>query len=155
MRATRPRPLDPRTGDSLTGVACPARVGTAATECALILPLLLLIVAACVDLGQATRLCVLLSNAARTAAESGATRRFTVDTRTGWEAIVRDAVERDLAEAASRATDLDVEIETTGQPYEGLTVAVTVSCLYEPIIDWPGTGDGVRLERRAMMFEFR
>jgi hypothetical protein len=30
-----------------------------------------------------------------------------------------------------------------------------VSCDYDPLILWPGTGNGIRLERRATMFEFR
>jgi Flp pilus assembly protein TadG len=131
------------------------RAGTAATECALVLPLLLLIAGACIDLGRATRVAVVLSNAARCAAEAGALRRFTVDTRAAWETVVRDAADRELAELGADAATKQITITSVGDSYAGVTVTVVVSCDYDPLILWPGTGNGIRLERRATMFEFR
>ena len=60
--------------------------GVAATEFAIVCPLLLLLALACSDFGRIAHYHEVVANAARTGAETGATRQFTDFTRPFWEA---------------------------------------------------------------------
>ena len=58
--------------------------GAAAIEFAIVCPLMVLMALACADFGRVAHHFQVLTNAARTAAETGATQQFTDFTRADW-----------------------------------------------------------------------
>src|ERR1700742_126700 len=68
------------------------RAGTAATEFAIVLPMLMLFALGGADFGRIAFYSETVSNAARAGAEVGGTRRFTAETRAAWESKVQQAV---------------------------------------------------------------
>src|SRR3954467_10046743 len=101
----------------LLGARLPARQyrrGVAATELALTLPIVLLFAFAGADFGRIAHFDQVVSNAARTGAESGATHKFTSFTRPDWEADVRQAVVDEMSNIPSyNASKLTYQLSTT------------------------------------------
>lgn len=79
--------------------SCPRR-GTAATELALVLPLILLLIGGTLDLGRAVHVQIVLSNSVRVGAEYGATHRASTRTLAAWRA-------RMTSEVTSAATGIN------------------------------------------------
>lgn len=132
------------------------RRGTAATEFALVIPILLLLAFACADFGRIATYSEILSNAARSGAEVGGTRRFTADTEPMWRANVRDAVIEEMRNIADfDESDFDVDISTLLDS-QGITrVIVEATYRFRTKVSWPGLPSEVPLRERVQYRQFR
>jgi Flp pilus assembly protein TadG len=134
----------------------PPRVGTSAIELVCVLPLLVLMAFAAIDLGRAVHDYAALSSAVRAGAERGATRKFTEFTRAAWEAEVRAAVREELEGALGPAAT-NAQISVVTDLGAGVLPWITVkgSYAFEPCVTWPGIGTALKLERQITIREFR
>jgi len=132
------------------------RRGTAATEFAILLPMLLLLTLGGADFGRIAFYSDVVSNAARVGAEVGGTRRFTVDTRAAWEANIQQAVMEEMQHLprfdASRLTS----IVSTKTDSDGIVrVIVDVSYPFTTTVKWPVLPHEVTLHEHVHYRQFR
>lgn len=133
-----------------------SRRGVAATEFALVLPLLLLFAYASVDLSRFAYVYIALSNAARVGAEYGATHQFTSYTRPSWENQVLDAVKAEMSEVPHFDSDqLDIALTTTQGRAGSTEVRVEARYPFETVITWPGVPQIMDLRRQITMPQVR
>jgi Flp pilus assembly protein TadG len=130
--------------------------GVAATELALTLPIVLLFAFAGADFGRIALFDQVVSNAARTGAESGAIHKFTAFTRPDWEADVQQAVMDEISNIPNfDASKLAYKLSTTTDA-DGLErIVVDVSYPFRTIVAWPGLSTEVTLHQRFEIREFR
>ena len=141
---------------SLPSAICIRRAGAAATELAISMPLLLLVGLAAADFGRIAHFAQIVSNAARTAAETGATHGFTEHTRTSWEAGVRQAAIDELRSIPSFNDALATYASSAIVDGNGLAhIEVTVSYPFRTTVSWPLLPSEVRLQRRFEIRQFR
>lgn len=132
------------------------RRGVAATELALTLPLLLLIVFGCVDFGRSIGTYVALSNAARTGAEYGATHRFTPHTYDSWESQVQLAVQDEMASISGfQQADLSISVVASTDSTGGACVTVSANYPFSSITNWAGLTGEMLLNHQVCMRQFR
>jgi Flp pilus assembly protein TadG len=136
--------------------ASEGRSGVVAAEVAIVVPVLLLFALAAADFGRISQSQQIVSNAARTAAEFGATRQFSSHNRDAWEADVRRAAMNEL-ESISEFVEADVEYElSTSTDSDGIVrLAVTVAYPFRTVISWPGMPTAVTLRQRIEFRQFR
>lgn len=132
------------------------RSGVVATEFALICPLVVLFAAACADFGRVSHYYEVVANAARTAAETGATQQFTSFTRSAWEDRIREAAVSEMQslhdfDAGEMGYDLSVT-ETSGGYHQ---ITVEVSYAFHTAVAWPGLPSEVPLSKRVTYRQFR
>lgn len=133
-----------------------ARTGVAATELAVILPLLLLLVLAATDFGRIVHAYVVVSHGARAGAGYGSTHRFSAINRTSWETQIRQAVHRELAGLPEfNAANLQITIETTAESTDQVRVAVSVTYPFKTAVSWIGIPDEVQLAHRVEFRQYR
>jgi Flp pilus assembly protein TadG len=132
------------------------RDGVVATELALVVPLLLLLGIASADFGRMPHFQQIISNAARTAADTGATRQFTNFTRAAWEADIRRAAVEELANMPGfDESKLEYSLSTTTDG-DGVTLlTVTVAIPFRTVCQWPGLPSNVMLHARVEARQFR
>ncbi len=143
------------------------RQGTAATEFALVLPLLVLIGVGCLDVGHALQYYSVMSSAANAAAQRGATQRYyEPHTRIAWESHVREAATDELASlvrGGAAADAFDIRIETDEPPptrdQDGLpglpTIAVSIDYDYPTLFHWPGFPRRIPLHCESVIRQYR
>jgi Flp pilus assembly protein TadG len=130
--------------------------GVAATELALCLPVLLLFAFASADFGRVARYAEIVSNAARSGAESGAIHKFTDFTRPDWEADVKQAVVDEMSNIPNYDESKLVYQLATTTDADGLArIAVDVTYPFRTVVSWPGLPTNVDLHRHFEMREFR
>ncbi len=129
------------------------RRGTAAIEFALILPLLITIVLACVDYGRFSHAYIAVTNGAREGAGFGSTHPVTSITRPLWEARIRAAVEDEMKTAvgAENLSDITVISDVMPDGPGRRRVQVQVGYIFETLVDWPFTPDSITLNRTVEM----
>lgn len=131
------------------------RRGAAATEFALTLPLILLLVFGCVDFGRGIGIYIVTGNAARVGAEYGATHQFTDYTKASWETQLRAAVQEEMAHVVDfNLSDMDVDIETFGTD-DDVRIVVSVDYPFRPVTTWPTVAQELHLRRTVSMRQFR
>src|SRR5438105_12002659 len=117
------------------------RGAAAATELALVLPLLILLAVACVDFGRYAYYSIAVQNAARTAAEYAIMNPYPTDAPAPWTSAVNQAAVDEMANqtgynpgtlSVSSSVTFD---KTSGLPY--ITVTTTYTG-FSTVIDWPG-----------------
>jgi Flp pilus assembly protein TadG len=127
------------------------RPATATVELVFVLPLLVLLVLGCVDLGRFSHVNITVTNAARTGAEFGSMHPSTPATLDLWEQLIRKAVVDEMAKLDQfDSTRLTVVI-TTQTDGDTTRVAVEVSYPFETIMDWPGLPARLTLRRVVTM----
>ena len=132
------------------------RRGTAATELALALPLLMLLILAASDFGRVFHAREVVSNAARTGASAGACRGFTPFTRQIWEEHVLDSATEEMQSLASfNEDDMTYELEVADELTQFPRTAVTINYLFRPIVTWPGLPAEVEIRERVEVQRFR
>lgn len=125
-------------------------------ELAFAIPILLLLGLACADFGRVSHFQLIVSNAARAAAEVGATTQFTPLTRSRWEAGVRQAAVEEL----QNIRDFDVEqlgfSLSTSTDADGIVLlAVTLEYPFSTAVVWPGLPSALTLRERIELRQFR
>ena len=125
-----------------------SRAGTAAIEFVVVLPLLMMISMACVDLGRAIREYQVLRNAVQVGSDYGATHRFTSYTESGWEARIESAVLEEMQNAPNfDPARLQITMETFYDADNRLCVKVRGDYQFQTIVDWPGLPAQIPLRR--------
>jgi Flp pilus assembly protein TadG len=135
-----------------------ARRGASATEFALILPLMMLIIMGGIDFGRFAHSYIAVNNAARAGASYASMNAFTPATQSNWEDDIEDAVEAELSELAVPGgfdeTKLTVTTTTTAEADGLWRFRIVVTYPFEMLIAWPGLPSNVNLrgviEMRAM-----
>ncbi|MEQ9380125.1 MAG: TadE/TadG family type IV pilus assembly protein [Pirellulales bacterium] len=134
----------------------PCNRGVAATELAIVLPLLALLALVGTDLGRATHAYLAVGNAARVGAEYGSLRNVTDYTEASWEQQIQDAV-REEAEGTptldSASVTVDIQRSTDADDLSVITVETTYP--FEMIVDWPGLPATLNLRRTVTMRQSR
>lgn len=130
-----------------------ARYGAAALELALVLPLLITLVLAAVDLGRFAYSYIAITNAARTAAGFASVNPLPVTSTTQetWRALVKANV---LAEFGSTldASKVAVSDPVVTVDNEGFKrVRVDVSYTFETIVAWPLLPTSIQMTRGTAM----
>lgn len=129
------------------------RRGATATELALILPLLITIVLACIDFGRFGYMYIAVTNAARAGAGAGSTKRVTASTLGNWRTEVRAAVTGELSGQtgydANRLTIPDPQLITETSGLKRISVQVNYD--FRMIVPWPLLPNQVTLSRTVQM----
>lgn len=117
------------------------RRGTAAVEFAVVLPLLILIVLATIDLSRMAHASYTLSNALRAGAEVAATKRVTTYSQSQWESEVDLAIREHLQQSLGPVA-APVQIDITTVPVAGNLNQTTLQATLplEATADWPVFG---------------
>lgn len=132
------------------------RSGTAAVEFAVCVPLLLLLALACSDFGRIVYFHQIVVNAARTAAESGATHGFTAYTQPSWEADVYQAALEEMQNVPQfDEGELDYDLTTTTDADGLARITVNISYPFRTVVTWPGLPSEVVLHRIVQFRQFR
>jgi Flp pilus assembly protein TadG len=132
------------------------RRATAATELALILPLLMTFILGCIDFGRIAYAYCAVSNASRAAAEYGATHNFTAWTRAAWQSRIEQAASAELSAIPNfDAAQSNVSVSTTSDAYGLFRVTVDVQYPFTTIVPWPGMPQVVVLWRNTSMRQIR
>jgi Flp pilus assembly protein TadG len=130
--------------------------GVAATELALTLPIVLLFAFASADFGRIAHFDQVVSNAARTGAECGASHKFTDFTRPDWEADVKQAVTDEMHNIPDYQDSKLVYQMSTSTDTNGLVrIVVDVGYPFHTVVTWPGLPTSVNLHQRFEMRQFR
>ncbi len=134
----------------------PARRGAAATEFALVLPLLLLLAFGCCDLGRAIAASICVSNAARVGAEYGATHGYTSYTYSSWQSsVAQQATNEAQGSLAFDSTKLNVSVSSVPAPNNLYLVTVTATYPFQMITAWPGLPQQFNLTHSVTVQRFR
>jgi Flp pilus assembly protein TadG len=121
---------------------------------ALILPVLILIILGCIDLGRFAYSYIAITNGARAGAGFGSVNTYTAATYPKWQARVKQA-------ALDEMTDLDSSLLDVPDPRavnDSTTLwraEVTVRYTFKTLISWPGIPSTVPMERTVAMRNVR
>ncbi|HEV8004089.1 MAG TPA: TadE/TadG family type IV pilus assembly protein [Planctomycetaceae bacterium] len=135
----------------------PERLGAAATELAIVLPLLVLLTFGCVDMGRSIAAYIIVSNAARVGAEYGATHGYSPLTYASWQnQVITNATQEMQGTGASfdptRLTLTVTATPTTGNLYRTTVVA---SYRFDMLTSVPGLPQEFVLTHSVSMDRFR
>jgi Flp pilus assembly protein TadG len=132
------------------------RAGTAATELAIILPVLMLLALGGADFGRIALYSEVVSNAARVGAEVGGTRRFTIDTRAAWEGKIQQAITEEMQNAPNfDAGRLESNVSTVTDSDGIVRVNVDVWYPFQTVVNWPLLPHEVKLHEHVHYRQFR
>jgi Flp pilus assembly protein TadG len=127
--------------------------GAAATELALVLPLMITLVLACIDFGRFGYMYIAVTNAARTGAGVGAGKKVTTSSLGSWRTAIRAAATNELSSQSnyesSRLTIPDPLLITESS---GLRrVSVQVNYRFNMFVPWPLLPNEMILTRTVQM----
>lgn len=123
---------------------------------AIVLPVLLTIVFACLDYGRAISGKIALTNVARVGAEYAATHRFVEANRAVWESRVREAATDEATSLPGYiAAALTLDIETIYDSGGVLYVVVAADYEFHPIVPWPGMPHTLELSHQVGMRQYQ
>ena len=123
---------------------------------AIVLPVLLTIVFACLDYGRAISGQIALTNVARVGAEYGATHRFVEANRALWESRVREAATEEAASLPGYTpTALAIDVTTTNDSGGVLYVVVAADYELHTIVPWPGLPHTLALSHHVGMRQYQ
>jgi hypothetical protein len=132
------------------------RHGAVACEAALATPILLLFALGAADMGRVAHYQQIVSNAARTAAEVGATRQFTDYTRPSWEADIRQAAIDELQNIPGFSEgEMEFSITISGDSEDGARIEIEVGFPFRSVANWPLLPSEIHLHKRLATRQFR
>jgi Flp pilus assembly protein TadG len=133
-----------------------SRRGAVAVEAALTVPILILLGLACSDFGRVAHFQQVVSNAARTAADFGATRQFTIFTQAQWEADVRQAALYELQSLPNfDESELTLDISTSTDADGIVRIVIEVAHPFRTAVVWPALPSQVTLHDQIEIRQFR
>lgn len=113
------------------------RRGVAATEMALVLPLLLLLALGATDFGRFAHTWIAVTNASRAGAGFGGTHPFSPASRAAWDAGVKQAVVQEMeGVTAFDVSRLSVVVTPQTDTQGRQRVAVQVTYPFQTLINW-------------------
>ena len=128
----------------------PPRPAAAALELALVLPLVMLLVLGCLDVGRFSHVHTTLTNAARAGSEVAATNAYTPATYTLWEQKVKEAVTTEMAGLDGfDPARLTVTVTVEAPPGDLKRVRIDVAYPFDTVVGWPGLPDRMTLGQRV------
>jgi Flp pilus assembly protein TadG len=129
------------------------RKGATATELALVLPVLITIVLACVDFGRFGYMYIAVSNSARAGAGAGYLKKVSSRTLTNWRNEIRAVATSELSGQmhfdATRLTIPDPQVIVEGNGMR--RVQVQVSYRFSMLVPWPFLPNEFQLSRTVEM----
>lgn len=132
------------------------RRGAAALELAICLPLLVLLVFGCVDLGRAVHVYIALGNATRCGAERGAMQNYTSYTEADWRDSITESVREELADNGwADPNAVSVTIDTEEDADELFRVSVATSYPFRLVTNIPGLPRELTLRHMLHMRQIR
>ena len=110
------------------------RAGAAATELAMVLPLVLMLAFGCVEIGRALSIYMMVSNAARAGAMYGATHGYTSYTLSSWQSqVIQEAQNSPQGNASFDSGNLTVTVNTTTESGGYDLTTVTASYNFDTV----------------------
>ncbi len=133
------------------------RAGAAAVEFALVLPLLVLLVFGCVDLGRSIGAYIIVSNAARVGAEYGATHGYTPFSYATWQNQVIAAAMKESQGTGNSFNSNQLTVTVTATPTTGNLYQTTVRATYafSLMTNLPGLPEQFSVNHTVTMDRFR
>jgi Flp pilus assembly protein TadG len=132
------------------------RAGTAATEFALVLPVLIIIALGTVDLGHGVHTQIALASAVREAAMYGSTKGYSEHTQDSWEAEIVERVASEMSNCTGyNAANLDVEIAVDEDSGDEPRLTVSATYQYETVIHWPGFPETIEIKDQIHTQRYR
>jgi Flp pilus assembly protein TadG len=129
-----------------------ARRGGSAAELALVLPLLVTAVLACIDLGRFTVNYIAVTNASRAGAGFGSVNIFTDGTYGTWQADVKQAVIDEMSTMPGfNSSNLTVNVTGTPELNGLYRVQVDVSYPFQTVVNWPAVPHNLTLSRTVVL----
>ena len=121
------------------------RTGAAAAELALILPLLVTVVLACVDFGRFAYNYIALANAARAGAAYGIMNNYTPSTQSSWVSGITQAAKDEMTQQVGSGNIGNMQVTVTPvTDSNGLhRVRVQASYPFTTLINWQWVGLGL------------
>jgi Flp pilus assembly protein TadG len=112
------------------------RPGAAATELAMVLPLVLMLAFGCAEIGRALSIYMMVSDAARAGAVYGATHGYTTYTQSSWEnQVVQEVQNAAQGNASFNSNNLSVTVTTTSESGGYSLTTVTASYNFDTITE--------------------
>jgi Flp pilus assembly protein TadG len=135
----------------------PDRSGAAATEFAIVLPLLVLLVFGCVDLGRSIGAYIIVSNAARAGVEYGATHGYTASNYANWQSQVIAHVNQEMQGTGASFDATRLTVTATATPTTGNLYRATVVATYrfDMLTNIPGLPQEFLLSHSVTMDRYR
>lgn len=132
------------------------RYGTAATELAIVLPLLLTLTLACCDFGRIVCVHQVVANAARTGAETGATHQYTEYTQEAWEEEIHQAVVNEMSSLpAFDESKMDYKMVIIVDSDDISQIAIDVTYPFRTVVQWPLLPTEVAVHQHVEFRQFR
>ncbi len=133
-----------------------ASAWAAAVELAIVLPLLMLLVLAAVDVGRVVFAYLSVSNAARSGAAYGAMHGFTPYTYSSWAAQIDLVIQQEMQGVPGFVqANLNSTISTTTDADGLFQLQVGVIYPFATIVNWPGLPTNIVLQRQVEMRQIR
>jgi Flp pilus assembly protein TadG len=132
------------------------RRGLAATEFALILPLLVTVVLGTLDFGRFAYHYIGVTNAARAGAAFGCMNAYTPATLGRWQAaVVQATLDEMQGQTGYAPAQLAVTVAATAETGGLWRVRVTASYPFQTLVAWPGIPSNVTLRQTVVLRAIR
>jgi Flp pilus assembly protein TadG len=133
------------------------RAGAAAVEFAIVLPLLVLLVFGCVDMGRSIGAYIIVSNAARVGAEYGATHGYSALTYAAWQNQVIAKATQEMQGTGGSFDPNRLTVTVTATPTTGNLYRTTVVASYrfDMLTNVPGLPAQFAVTHSVTMDRFR
>ncbi|MCC9655254.1 TadE/TadG family type IV pilus assembly protein [Rhodopirellula halodulae] len=131
------------------------RSGATATEFALLLPVILLLVFACCDFARIIHVRQVVANAARVGSLHGAMNRFHPQNESQWRSNVQQAIQDELGHLSIDSADAIVSVSHRDNGNGQKIIASEVSIPFRTIVQWPVLPQEVQVRHVAEFQQFR
>jgi Flp pilus assembly protein TadG len=132
------------------------RRGTSSVELAMIVPVMLTVALACVDLGRFAYNFIAVSNAARAGAGYAMMNTYTAATQSAYLSKVQQAVTDEMTgQTGFNSANLTVNVSLINEGSGDTRVQVAASYPFQTVVTWPGIPHNLTLQRTVAMRKIR
>lgn len=133
-----------------------SRRGAAALECAIVLPVIMLLILGCVDFGRVAYFSILVNSAAGAGMTYATTHRYTAMTQGIWEEQLRLAIREELQALPNFSEEvMFCSVATSENHNETVSISLVVRYPFKTIVNWPGIPREVQLKHRLVGNQYR